>query len=114
VGQDPRLARAGTGQDEQRALGRGDGAGLLRVQGPDDLLSTPGAAGGDGRRIEWRHRGLRRHRGSRAGDRGLGALAQPLGLFGDGRIGRLVGVIKLGTDGRQGVIERRLAAAATG
>ncbi len=60
VRQDPRLARAGAGQDEQRPVGRGDGAGLLRVQRPDDLglargrraamiAGSGGGAGGRGR-----------------------------------------------------------------
>ena len=37
VGEDPGLAGAGAGQDEERALGRRDGAGLLRVERADDL-----------------------------------------------------------------------------
>ena len=39
VGEHAGLARAGAGQDQQRAVGRGDGAGLLGVEGPDDLGS---------------------------------------------------------------------------
>ena len=40
VGEDPRLARAGAGQDQQRPLGRRDRAGLLGVEGADDLLGS--------------------------------------------------------------------------
>ena len=59
VGQDAGLARAGPGQDEQRALGRRDGARLLRVERRDDLggarlapscLERGRVGGGDGRR----------------------------------------------------------------
>ena len=58
VGQHAGLARAGAGQDQQRAVGRGDRARLLRVEGPDDLL----ARGPGGPRPS---RGIRRGRGCR-------------------------------------------------
>jgi hypothetical protein len=41
VGKNPRLAAAGAGQDEQRAVGRGDRSGLLGVEVADDLLDPP-------------------------------------------------------------------------
>ena len=47
VGEDAGLAAAGAGEDEQRPLGRGHGAGLLGVQPRDDSLGQ----GGRGRRI---------------------------------------------------------------
>ena len=40
VGEHAGLARAGAGEDQQRALGRRDGPGLLRVERPDDLLGA--------------------------------------------------------------------------
>ena len=59
VGQDAGLARAGAGEDQQRALGRRDGARLLGVERPDDLrrraclsaaARAAGSGGGTGRR----------------------------------------------------------------
>ncbi len=54
VGEDAGLARAGAGQDQQRAVGGRDGAGLLGVERPDDLvlalLERGGARGRVGRR----------------------------------------------------------------
>ena len=38
MGQDAGLAGARAGEDQERAVGRGDGAGLLRVEAADDLL----------------------------------------------------------------------------
>ena len=49
VGEDAGLARAGAGEDQQRAVGGRDGAGLLGVERPDDLgfaLLERGGAGG--------------------------------------------------------------------
>ena len=40
MGEDAGLAGAGAGEDQERALGRGDGPGLLGVQAPDDLLGA--------------------------------------------------------------------------
>ena len=40
VGEDARLAAAGAGEDEERAIGRRDGPRLLRIQVPDDLLGA--------------------------------------------------------------------------
>ncbi len=80
VGQDPGLARAGAGQDEQRALGGRDGARLLGVERPDDLLgallargaATTAGSGGrrPGRPGRRRDRGASRSQaGSSGGDR---------------------------------------------
>ena len=76
MGQDARLARAGAGEDQERALGRRDGARLLRVEGPDDLLGALRAARGDGRRI-----GGRDGRG-RVARRGPGASRSQAGSSG--------------------------------
>ena len=108
VGQDAGLAGAGTGQDEERTLGRRDGAGLLRVERLDDLFRTFGAAALDDRGVGWR--------GGRSGrvltrERGV---AQPFGL---GRARRCVGFRGVGEagagDGR-GLVERGLSAALPG
>ena len=57
VGEDAGLARAGAGQDQQRAVGRGDRAGLLGVEGADDLLLARLQRGGARSRIgRWRGR----------------------------------------------------------
>ena len=84
MGQHPRLARAGPGQDEQRALGGRHRPGLLGVERPDDLggsflaacaRARPGRAAGPG---------AQPGRG-----RTVGSIAQPLGFSG-GLGGRLV------------------------
>ena len=82
MGEHAGLARAGAGQDEQRALGRGDGAGLLGVQGPDDLLASRSA-----RRLARAFgSGVRRRLGPPGPARSSAAdLAQPLGLV-DGAV----------------------------
>ena len=77
VREDAGLAGAGAGQDQQRALGRGDGAGLLRVEHLDDL-GGPGLAGGRDRfRVHRRRRGGRVR--GRAGGRRLGQPGRLLG-----------------------------------
>ena len=80
VGQDAGLARPGAGQDEQRALGRRDGASLLRVEGLDDLGGPRLAGGGDRLRVRRRDRDSRvrgrRHRAAsriQAGSSGAAA-----------------------------------------
>ena len=75
VGDDARLARARAREDQQRALGRGDGPRLLGVEAADDLLGAGGAPGLDRRRdrlrVERRARGreLRLHGARRAATR---------------------------------------------
>ena len=102
VGQDPGLAGAGAGQDEQRTLGRRDGAGLLRVERADDLLLA---------RLERRRAGGRvRRRGAGARVLGLGRrLAHPDRLVRDGARG----LGQVGEDGpgggRRGVVQRGVA-----
>ena len=96
VGDDAGLARARAREDQERALRRRDRPRLLGVEAADDLLGPRGSPGLDG----GRHR-LRVER--RAGGRELGldgALAQPLGLLGDG--------IGLWRRGRAGGLGRRL------
>jgi len=46
MGEHPRLAAARAGQDQQRTLGRGHGAGLLRIETRDDLIGERLALGG--------------------------------------------------------------------
>ena len=83
VGDDARLARAGAGEDEQRAVGGGDRPGLLGVEVADDLLRTGLAAGGHGGGDRL---GVERGTG-RLEDGVGGELAEPLGLVRD-RAGR--------------------------
>ncbi len=52
VGQDARLARSGTGQDQERAVARGDGTSLLGVEPGDDLRLELGSP-----RVRARRRG---------------------------------------------------------
>ncbi len=47
VGEDTRLAGARTREDQQRSVGRGDGARLLRVEGSQDLCLALGASLGE-------------------------------------------------------------------
>ena len=51
MGQDTGLARSRAGEDQERAVRRGHGPGLLRVQGSDDLLGAAGCTGCPGRRL---------------------------------------------------------------
>ena len=44
MGEDAGLAAAGAGEDQERPVGRRDGAGLLRVEAADDLLGARFAA----------------------------------------------------------------------
>ncbi len=77
VGDDPGLAAAGTGEDEQRALGRGDRPGLLGIEVRHDLVGPGRAPGGDGGRDR-----LRVERWARPGDVGSGGrVTQPVGLL---------------------------------
>ena len=83
MGQDARLATARAGQDQQRPLGRRDGACLLRVEPRHDPLGQR-CRGGRGRgRVDG---GLSRRVGLRQRRRTVG---QELGL--DGRLGRRPG-----------------------
>ena len=69
MGQDARLARAGAGEDQQRAVGRRDRPGLLRVERADDLLGTgrsPRPRRRPGRAAGRRRPGPRRVRARRA------------------------------------------------
>ena len=59
MGEDARLARAGAGEDQQRAVGRRDGARLLGVEGADDLAPRGPSRRGAGRRVRRRGRGGR-------------------------------------------------------
>ena len=108
VRQDARLARAGAGEDQQRAIGGRDGASLLRVEGPDDLLRALLAAGGhDGRVCR--------------GDGGRGVLAWTRGVAHPrGFLGRRRRFVEVGEGRpdrvghrRRGVVERGVAGAAT-
>ena len=79
VGDDPGLAGAGSGEDQERAVRGGDGPGLLGVEVRDDLVGPRGAAGlergGHGLRVEGWSRdqvGLR------------GRVTEPVRFLGDG------------------------------
>ena len=74
------LPEPAPGEDQQRALGGGDGARLLGVEAADDLLGAGRAPGLDRGRD-----GLGVERRTRGRELGLARpLAQPLGLLGDG------------------------------
>ena len=83
VGKDPGLAAPGTGQDQQRALGRRDRPGLLRVEPGDDPLGQGRGRRGGGSLVDRR---LRRRLGV---VEGWWAVGQEVGF--DGRPGRRPG-----------------------
>ena len=109
MGQHARLARAGAGQDQQRALGGRDRAGLLGVERADDLLLAGPAGRGSSLRVGRRRRGCRVLAGDRRvahPGRLLGRRRGRLGEVGEDRPGRARRRLGRG-------VERRIAGSAS-